>query len=144
MLFWKALRAAGFRLILPFASRSQVVQRVEVEPAWLPPAWARLVRLVELFRASERAELVRGSLRAMLRPEVPLESVLWPAAGLIAMAARTRAMTNRRIHRDCRCLQPLPPRIEGLLREPLLCAILLNRYAALTLRRDPGAPILAC
>jgi hypothetical protein len=94
--FWNALRAAGFRLILPFASRSQVVQRVEVDRAWPPATRARLVWLVELLRASERAERwVRGSLRAIGRPE----SLLWLAAGLIAMAARMRATRNRRIHR---------------------------------------------
>jgi hypothetical protein len=55
LLLWKALRAAGFRLILPFASRSQVVQRVETAPAWLPAVRTRFVRPVELLRASERA-----------------------------------------------------------------------------------------
>ena len=49
---------------------------------------------------------------------------------------------QRKPHRR-RCLQPLPPIIEGLLGEPLLRAKLLNRYAALPLRRDPRAPILA-
>lgn len=48
----------------------------------LPAARARLVWLVELLRASERAERwVRGPLRAIERPEL----VPWPAAGLIAM-----------------------------------------------------------
>ena len=37
-LLWKALLAAGFRLILPFESRSQVVQRAVVGLA----SWARL------------------------------------------------------------------------------------------------------
>ena len=60
-------------MILPFASRSQVVQRVEMDRAWLTATPARLVWLVELLRASDRAEprWVRGSLRAMERPEVP-------------------------------------------------------------------------
>ena len=55
LLLWKALRAAGFRLILPFASRSQVVQRVELDRARLPAALARLVWLVKLLRGLERA-----------------------------------------------------------------------------------------
>jgi hypothetical protein len=99
----QGLRAAGFRLILPLASRSQVVQRVEVDPAWLLAVRARLAWPAELLRASERASLrwVRGSVRAMERPEVP-ERLAWPAAGLSAMAARTRATGNRRIHRDYR------------------------------------------
>lgn len=100
---WKALRAAGFRLILPFASRSQVAQRVEVDRAWVRVVRDRFVELVELLRASERASprWVRGSLRAMDRPEVP-EGLPWPAAGPIAMTVSMTATRNRRIHRDYR------------------------------------------
>jgi len=65
----------------------------------LPVVRARLLWLVELLRASERASprRVRASLRAVLRPEVPQ-----PAVRLIAMAARSRATRNRRIQMDYR------------------------------------------
>src|SRR5215471_18458830 len=41
-----------------------------------------------------------------------------------------------------RCLQPLPPIVEGLLAEPLFLAEPFYRYTASLLRRDPRAPIL--
>ena len=41
-----------------------------------------------------------------------------------------------------RCVQPLPPIVEGLLDEPLLLAELFYRYTASLLRRDLRAPIL--
>ena len=80
----------------------QVVQRVEVVWAWPPALRTRLVWLVELLRTSERAERwVRGSLRAIERPEVP-ELAVWLAAGLIAMAAKMTATSKWRIQRDYR------------------------------------------
>ena len=69
------LRAAGFRSILPFASRSQVGQRVEVDRAWPAAVRARLVWLVELLRPSEQAvRCVQGTLRAMERPVLHLQA----------------------------------------------------------------------
>jgi len=41
-----------------------------------------------------------------------------------------------------RCLQPLPPIVEGLLGEALLFAELFYRHPASLLCRDPRAPIL--
>jgi hypothetical protein len=60
--------------------------------------------------ASERAERrVRGSLRALERPDLP-ELAVWLPAGLIAMAAKMTATRKRRIRRDYRrerhCLRP--------------------------------------
>ena len=79
----------------------------------LPAVRARLAWLVE--RASDRAvaRWVRGSLRAMVRPEVP-ERLLRLAAGLIAIAAKSRAMRNRRIHGNYR--QKRGKALEGRVR----------------------------
>jgi len=72
-------------LILTLASPSQVQRG---DPAWLAEVWARLLWLVELLRASDRAErFVRRSLRAIERPEVP-DPAVWLPAGLIAMAGK--------------------------------------------------------
>jgi hypothetical protein len=99
LLLWKVLRAARFRLILPFEPRSQVVHFDEAVLVSLPTARDRPVWPVELLRASPRCE--RNSLRAIERPEVP-ERLAWLAAGPIAMAGRMRATRNRRINGDNR------------------------------------------
>ena len=44
---------------------------------------------------------MRGSLRAIERPELP-ELAVWLPAGLIAMAAKMTATSKRRIRRDYR------------------------------------------
>lgn len=98
---------------MPFASRSQVVQRVEVDRAWPPAVRARLARLVEVMR---------GSLRATERPD-GREALRWPAAGArlvrpVRLLRGSERGAPRRVRGSLRAierrelLEPLP-RLRG-------------------------------
>ncbi len=81
----KARRAAGSRLILPFPSRSQEVQRTNVERAW--PPTERALRVVPLERAT------------FLEPYVRLSRA---AAGPMTIAAISKASSKSCVHHNYR------------------------------------------